>query len=59
MKFKKPKNGCYTRYCYQCKHYDFERQIGCAYIGKCKAIENEPTEQDAYDGACGLWERSE
>lgn len=49
MRFKKPKNGHYTCYCYGCKHYAFERQVGCAYIGTCSAIEGEPTEADAYD----------
>lgn len=42
---------------YGCKHYAFERQVGCAYIGKCSAIEGEPTEADAYDPPCGLWEK--
>ena len=57
MRFKKPKNGHYTCYCYGCKHYAFERQVGCAYIGTCSAIEGEPTEADAYDPPCGLWEK--
>lgn len=57
MRFKMPKNGCYTKYCFGCKHYEFERQVGCAYLGKCTAIEDAPTEQDAYDPPCGLWEK--
>ena len=57
MRFKIPKNGHYTCYCYGCKHYAFERQVGCAYIGTCSAIEGEPTETDAYDPPCGLWEK--
>ena len=57
MKFKMPKNGHYTRYCFGCKHYTFKRQVGCAYLGTCYAIEGEPTEQDAYDPPCGLWEK--
>lgn len=57
MRFKRPKNGHYTKYCFGCRHYEFERQVGCAYLGKCTAIEDEPTEQDAYDPPCGLWEK--
>ena len=57
MRFKIPKNEHYTCYCYGCKHYAFERQVGCAYIGTCSAIEGEPTEADAYDPPCGLWEK--
>lgn len=45
-------------YCYQCKHYEFEKQVGCAYLGKCKAIDP-PTEADAYDPPCGLWKPKE
>ena len=55
MKFKKPKNGHFNHYCYDCEHYTFERQIGCAYLGRCDAIEGEPSRQDAYDPPCGLW----
>ena len=57
MRFKRSKNGHYTKYCFGCRHYEFERQVGCAYLGKCTAIEDEPTEQDAYDPPCGLWEK--
>ena len=57
MRFKRPKNGHYTKYCFGCRHYEFDRQVGCAYLGKCTAIEDEPTEQDAYDPPCGLWEK--
>ena len=57
MRFKRPKNVHYTKYCFGCRHYEFERQMGCAYLGKCTAIEDEPTEQDAYDPPCGLWEK--
>lgn len=56
MKFKMPKHGSFTTYCFACRHYTFEKQVGCAYIGKCTAIEDEPTEADAYDPPCGLWE---
>lgn len=55
MRFKKPKNGHYNHYCYDCKYYTFERQIGCAYEGRCDAIKGEPSRQDAYDPPCGLW----
>lgn len=59
MRFKKPKYGAFNHYCYDCKHYKFERQVGCAYLGICNAIEDEPTEQDAYDPLCGLWTAKE
>ena len=55
MRFKKPKNAHYNHYCYDCEHYTFIRQIGCAYDGICNAIEGEPSKQDAYDPPCGLW----
>lgn len=57
MRFKKPKNGPFYEYCYSCQHYEFEQQIGCAYIGKCKAIDGEEETVDAYDPPCGLWEK--
>ena len=55
MKFKKPKNGCFNCYCYECKHWTFLRQVGCTYDGRCDVIKDEPTIQDAYDKPCGLW----
>lgn len=58
-KFKKPKYGHFNHYCYDCKHYIFERQVGCAYIGKCKAIKGEESEADAYDPPCWLWQEVE
>jgi hypothetical protein len=54
MRFKKPQGGHYFTYCYQCEHYEFEKQVGCAYLGKCYAL-GEPVEADAYDPPCGLW----
>ena len=57
-KFKRPKIDHYRHYCYECKHWTFIQDIGCAHIGECKAIDDEPTEQDAYDGMCGLFEKS-
>ena len=59
MRFKKPKYGHYNHYCYDCKYYTFEEQIGCAYLGICNAVEDEPTWQDAYDPPCGLWAAKE
>ena len=55
MRFKKPKNGHYYHYCYECEHYTFLRQVGAAYEGVCSAIKDELTTQDAYDPPCGLW----
>ena len=55
MRFKKPKNGHYSHYCFDCKHYTFLRQVGCAYDGRCDAIQGKPSIQDAYDPPCGLW----
>ena len=57
MKFKKPKNGHFSNYCYECKHWTYEQTIGCANLGKCNAIEGKPTEQDAYDPPCGLFHK--
>lgn len=59
MKFKKPSNGHYFHYCYECQYYTFLRQVGCAYEGVCCAIGGEPTQQDAYDPPCGLWRKRE
>ena len=50
-----PKNGAYDRYCCHCKHWTHIEDVGCAHIGACRAIDGEPTEQDAYDPPCGLW----
>jgi hypothetical protein len=55
MKFKRPKNGHFYNYCFQCQHWEFAEQVGCAYIGKCSAISWEMHEQDAYDPHCGLF----
>lgn len=55
MKFKKPKNGQFYTYCCFCKHYIFREQIGCACLGTCVAIPDEPRERDAYDPPCGLY----
>ena len=55
MKFRKPGNGHFSHYCYDCEHFTFLRKAGCAFIGRCDAIKGEPTEQDAYDPPCGLW----
>lgn len=57
MKFKKPKNGHFYHYCYECRYYTFNKQIGCAYIGTCTAIKDKPEESDAYDPPCGLWKK--
>lgn len=54
-KFRKPKHGAFYHYCGDCKYFEFREQIGCAYLGICTTIENEPTEQDAYDKPCGVW----
>ena len=54
-RFKRPKNDNFRHYCYECAHWTFIRDIGCAHEGVCRAIEDEPTEQDAYDKMCGLF----
>ena len=54
-KFKRPKIDNFRHYCYECAHWTFIRDIGCAHEGVCNAIEGEPTEQDAYDKMCGLF----
>jgi len=56
---KKPKNGHFTVYCYECRHWTFKQERGCAILGVCEAIKDMPTEQDAYDKPCGLWRRRE
>ena len=59
MRFRYPKNGHFRHYCFDCEHYELKEQIGCAYIGICKLIKGEPTEQDAYDPMCGAWRKRE
>ena len=59
MRFKKPKYRHFNHYCYDCDHYKFEQQIGCAYLGKCYAISDDITTVDAYDPPCGLWKEKE
>lgn len=54
MRFKKPKNGHFYHYCYECRHWQYERSVGVAHLGTCKAVDL--TEQDAYDKPCGLFE---
>lgn len=54
-KFKRPKIDNFRNYCYECAHWTFIRDIGCAHEGVCNAIDGEPTEQDAYDKMCGLF----
>ena len=54
-RFKRPKIDDFRHYCYECAHWTFIRDIGCAHEGVCNAIEDEPTEQDAYDKMCGLF----
>lgn len=56
MKFHKPKNGHYFHYCYECKHYEYERTVGCAHLGICHGVKSDPTPTDAYDKPCGLFE---
>ena len=51
-----PKNGPFNYYCCHCRHWRHIKDVGCAHIGECTAIKDEPTEQDAYDKPCGLWE---
>ena len=52
MKFHKPKNGHYFHYCYECKHYEYERTVGCAHLGICHGVKSDPTPTDAYDKPC-------
>ena len=55
-KFKRPRNDNFLHYCFECKYWTFIRDIGCAHEGRCDAIEDRPSEQDAYDKLCGLFE---
>ena len=57
MKFKKPKNGHFYYYCYECFYWHYTRTIGAANIGECSAVE--PEEKDAYDPPCGLFRRAD
>ena len=59
MKFKKPKNGHFNAYCFMCKHYEYERSVGCAHLGKCYGVHGEVYEADAYDPPCGLFKNKE
>lgn len=56
-KFKRPINDNYRYYCYHCAYWTFVKDVGCAHIGVCNGVEGEPTEQDAYDGMCGLFKK--
>lgn len=55
MRFKKPKNGHFFYYCYECRYWQYLKSVGVAHIGVCRAIKDEPTEADAYDKPCGLF----
>lgn len=57
MKFKKPKFGHFFHYCYECKYYEYKRTVGCAHLGVCHGIKSKPTNADAYDKPCGLFEK--
>ena len=57
FKFRFPENGQFRHYCGDCKYFSFERQIGCENLGVCNAIKDEPTNTEAYQGMCGLWEK--
>lgn len=59
MKITFPKNGPYTVYCYQCKHYLFEAQIGAAILGKCTHpyLEEKSLSRDAYTCPCPLFDK--
>ena len=54
-RWRRPRNGHFYRYCCDCAHWKHLRDVGCARLGICNAVEGEPTEQDAYDKPCGLW----
>lgn len=53
VKIKKPKGGYYFRYCYECRWFEYQGQIGAYQYGMCKAIE--PDERDVYSPPCGLF----
>lgn len=56
-RWKMPSNGHFSDYCCHCRHWTWEKTLGCAYIGRCDVIKREPTEQDAYDPLCVLFEK--
>lgn len=57
-KWPMPRNALFGHYCCHCTYWEFVKDIGCAHVGVCKAIEGEPTKQDAYDKPCGLWKEA-
>lgn len=57
MRFKKPKNGAFFRYCFECDHWEYRRSAGAAHLGICRGAAGEPTEEDAYGPPCGLFRR--
>ena len=59
MKFKKPRNGHFTVYCFECLHWRYLYTRGCANIGVCNAVSDDITEQDAYDKPCGAFKKRE
>jgi len=56
-RWKMPSNGHFSDYCCHCRHWTWEKTLGCAYIGRCDVIKEEPTKQDAYDPLCVLFEK--
>ena len=55
VKIKKPKSGHYFHYCYECRWFEYQGQIGAYKYGLCNAIDTE--ERDVYSPPCGLFER--
>lgn len=53
-----PRNAQFSHYCCHCVYWEFERDIGCAHLGVCRAVEGEPEERDAYDKPCELWKEA-
>lgn len=51
-KFRKPKNGHFNCYCYECNHWTYERTRGMVHCGVCDI---DDTEEDAYGKPCGAF----
>ena len=41
-RIKKPIQGCFFYYCYDCKYWESEKTVGCGNLGTCNAILGAP-----------------
>jgi hypothetical protein len=57
-KIKKPPNGVFAMYCYECKFWNYSHTSGGMNVGWCDVIPSEPEyDVDGYNKPCGCWER--